>query len=63
MSRRVEEPGSRRQCIATFDYRRLVSRHAACRNERCPDPISYDDKSMTFVSHVKFERFPVCNIW
>ena len=63
MSRRVEEPGSRRQCIAAFDYRRLLSRHAPCRDRKRRDPMSYDDETMTFVSHMKFDCFPVCNIW
>ncbi len=63
MSRRVEEPGSRRQCIAAFDYRRALGRHAACRPGNCGDTMGYDDQVMTFISNVKFDYFPVCNIW
>ena len=60
-SRRVEEPGSRRQCYAAFDYRQFHLTHGLCRRQILCNSISYDARTMTFVSYVKRKRFPLCN--
>jgi hypothetical protein len=61
VSRRAEERGSRRQRNCSFRLPPVLVQACPVPTQICAISMIYDEQPMTFVSYVKFSRFPVCN--